>query len=97
MGRPVLTVTGSTLVGRQGSSIVSAIGHPEWAVADVDRLVAAAQALARDPQALARTQLALRDELRRSPLCDAAAFTRRLEALYERLLRVREEETKHLA
>jgi hypothetical protein len=30
-------------------------------------------------------------------LCDAAAFTRRLEALYERLLRVREEETKHLA
>lgn len=97
MGRPVLTVTGTTLVGRQGTSIVNAIGHPEWAVADVDGLVAAAQALARDAQALARTQLGLREELRGSPLCDAAAFTRRLEALYERLLRVREEETQHLA
>lgn len=97
MGRPVLTVAGTTLVGRQGAAIVDAIGHPGWALADANALVEAAVALAADPAALAAIQLGLREELLRSPICDAAGFTRRLEGLYERLLRVREEETKHLA
>jgi protein O-GlcNAc transferase len=97
MGRPVLTVTGKTLVGRQGTSIVNAAGHPEWAAADVDALVAAAKALASDLAALGRTQQALRGELLASPLCDAEGFTRRLEALYERLLRAKEQERRGAA
>jgi protein O-GlcNAc transferase len=87
MGRPVVTLRGDTLVGRQGASILTACGKVGWVASDAQGYVAIAAALAGDRTALAAQQSALRDSLIGSPLLDAAAFTRRLEALYERLLK----------
>ena len=98
MGRPVVTLAGDTLIGRQGAGILGALGHPEWIATDAAQFATVAASLAADPAALAATQLSLRDELLRSPLCDAEGFTRRLEALYERMsASVRKEEAQHLA
>ncbi len=86
MGRPVVTLEGVTLLGRQAAGILAPLGHPEWIARDVAGFVDIAASLAADPVRLSQLQMGLRDELARSPLCDAPGFTRRLEALYERLL-----------
>ena len=86
MGRPVVTLRGDTLVGRQGASILTACGKSAWIASDTQGYVAIAVALASNRPALAAHQAALRESLIGSPLLDAAGFTRRLEALYERLL-----------
>jgi protein O-GlcNAc transferase len=86
MGRPVVTLEGATLVGRQGAAILAALGHPEWVARDAAGFAEVAAGLAGNASALAATQLRLRAELARSPLCDADGFTRRLEAVYGRLL-----------
>ena len=80
-----MTLAGSTLVGRQGASILSAIGRTSWIARDRDGFAGIAKSLAADRAALAREHASLRDALRRSPLCDYAGFTRRLEAALEAL------------
>jgi protein O-GlcNAc transferase len=102
MGRPVVTLAGTTLIGRQGAGILAALGHPEWVAQDAAQFGNIAASLAADPSRLGAIQLGLRESLLRSPLCDAEGFTRRLEALYERMLgawtaRIRQEEAQHLA
>ena len=91
MGRPVVTLEGATLVGRQGASILSTLGRPEWIARDADGFAEVAAGLASDVGALSALQLGLRGEMQRSPLLDAEGFTRRLEAVYERLLRERDD------
>ena len=87
MGRPVVTLRGDTLAGRQGASILTACGKGAWVAGDAPGYVAIATALASDRAALAAHQAGLRESLVGSPLLDAAGFTQRLEALYERLLK----------
>ena len=86
MGVPVIALEGNTVVSRQTYSALANIGlADELAFRDVDAYVAAAVALANQPQRLAelRTQLRLRMEA--SPLRQPEQFTRDLEALYRRM------------
>ena len=83
MGRPVVTLRGDTLVGRQGAAILAAAGLGDLVAADLEAYRDLAVGLAAD--FARRTQLAetLRDRIRASPLGDTQTFTRRLESLFE--------------
>ena len=84
MGVPVISLAGGTWPGRQGASILSAAGFPEWAVADEDAYAALAQTLATDRDALARLRATLRDTVAAAPLCQAAALRPALAASLSR-------------
>lgn len=83
MGRPVVTLRGETLVGRQGAAILAAAGLGDLVAADPAGYRDAAVALARDFTRRAGLARTLRETVRASALGDVAAFTRRLEAVFE--------------
>jgi predicted O-linked N-acetylglucosamine transferase (SPINDLY family) len=82
MGRPVVTFEGDTLISRQSCAILRAAGLDELVAPDAQAMVRLAAGLAADPQRLARLSDGLRARLTHSPVCNAAAFTRRLEGAY---------------
>jgi len=78
MGVPVVTLAGSTTVSRQGASILSAAGLPEFIASSEDDYVRCAREMAQD---LPRLN-AIRQGLRAHSCADAAGLTRHLEAAY---------------
>ncbi|MBL9212322.1 MAG: tetratricopeptide repeat protein [Opitutaceae bacterium] len=72
MGVPVVTLTGRDHRARVGTSLLTAVGHPEWCARDADEFVRVATALALDPARLATLRRGLRSELEASPLLDHA-------------------------
>ena len=87
MGVPVISLVGETWPGRQGASLLSAAGFPDWAVTDADSYVALAQRLATDRAALIALRGGLRAAVANSPLCRADRFARHLEAAYRNMWR----------
>jgi len=86
MGVPVVTLTGREHRSRVGTSLLAAVGHPEWCAGDEDEFVRVATALARDPVRLAALRTSLRGEMAASPLLDhpgqAAKFGAALRACW---------------
>ena len=83
MGVPVLTLHGRTLIGRQGSAFLSAVGGlDDWIARNADDYVARAVRLSADLDALAALRAGLRERVRNSYLCDGAAFTRDVETAF---------------
>jgi predicted O-linked N-acetylglucosamine transferase (SPINDLY family) len=82
MGRPVIAVEGETLIARQSAAILRAAGLGELVAPDAEGLVELAAGLAADRRRLAELCAGLRPRLAASPVCDAAAFVRSLEAAY---------------
>lgn len=82
MGRPVITFTGASLISRQSSAILRSANLEELVATDPSSMVVMAARLARDRDRLARLSGGLREKLAVSAVCDAVAFTRRLEAAY---------------
>ena len=79
MGVPTLTLAGNTMIARQGASLLTAAGLPEW-IADSDaEVVDKAVAYAGDLAYLAQLRSQLRQKVLVSPLFDAKRFARRLE------------------
>ncbi len=89
MGRPVVTLVGESLIGRQGAAILAAAGLAELVAGDAAGYVERAVALARDPARLAALSAGLRGRVAASALGDVEGFTRRLEAVYLRVLAAR--------
>ncbi len=85
MGVPVVTLAGAHYYARMGVSLLNTVGLPELVATTPTAYVAIAAALAGDPERLAELRAGLRERMRRSPLCDAAGFTRDLEAAYRTL------------
>jgi predicted O-linked N-acetylglucosamine transferase (SPINDLY family) len=83
MGVPVVTLVGRTVVGRAGLSLLSNIGLLEFIARSEKEFVETSLRLAANLQELARLRATLRDRMERSPLMDAAAFTRGIEAAYQ--------------
>ena len=79
-GAPVVTWPGATSPSRSTASLNSALGLADWIARDEDDYIAIVSRALADPAALANLRRELPARLRASPLCDAAAFTRRLEA-----------------
>jgi protein O-GlcNAc transferase len=82
MGVPVVTLAGQRFIDRVGVSLLTAIGETELIANSRDDYVARAVALANDPARLIRLRAELRGRVLASPLCDAPAYARAMEALY---------------
>lgn len=87
MGAPVITLRGETSVGRAGVSLLANIGLPELIGRDAEDYLRIATALARDQKRLAVYRRTLREQMRKSPITDAAGFTRDVEAAYRTMWR----------
>jgi len=85
MGVPVVALRGHRHAARVGASILTHLGRPEWLAGDVATYVEITRRLAADPMALAEQRRTLRAALAGSSLCDAVAFTRKLEAAFREL------------
>ncbi len=86
-GVPIITLAGSRHAGRRVASVLHHAGLAEWIAGDLPDYVQKAALLAGDIPRLATIRAGLRDRLARSPLCDAARFTRGVEAAYRRMWR----------
>jgi protein O-GlcNAc transferase len=82
MGVPVITLVGSTVVGRAGLSQLTNLGLEQLAAFTPDNYVRLATDLAVDLPRLDTLRSSLRDRLRQSPLMDVAGFTRGIEQAY---------------
>ncbi|MBF0166568.1 MAG: hypothetical protein HQL45_02970 [Alphaproteobacteria bacterium] len=80
MGVPVLTLSGDRVAGRHSTSHLSAIGHPELIAASPDDFVERACRLGRDVKNISALRNSLRDEMRRSILCDVGGYADRFTA-----------------
>lgn len=80
MGVPTVTLAGETLLARQGASLMTAAGLPEWIASDPESYVAKAIAAAGDLSALAEFRIGVRSQVCSSPLFDAARFAKHFEA-----------------
>lgn len=79
MGVPTLTLKGSTLLARQGASLMTAAGLPGWVAESADDYVSRAIAHATAIGDLAQLRSQLRSSVMASPLCNASRFARHLE------------------
>ncbi len=87
MGVPVVTLSGSTLLGRGGKSILSNVGLPELIANTPEQYVEIAASLANDLPRRNELRSTLRDRLDRSPLRDAKGYARDMEAAYRTMWR----------
>lgn len=85
MGAPVVTLLGDRHAGRVGASLLTQVGLPELIAADADDYVEIATRLAADRVRLTETRRTLRPRMAASPLCDAPAFARKVEAAYREM------------
>jgi len=79
MGVPTLTLAGDRLIGRQGASLLAAVGLRQWIAQTTDDYVDKALAFAHDLPALAALRASLRERVLASPLFDAPRFARHFE------------------
>lgn len=82
MGVPLVTLAGRHFFGRMGVSLLHNVGLPELVAETPDDYVRVAAELAGDIDRLAALRAGLRQRMRASAVCDAAGFTRGLEAAY---------------
>jgi predicted O-linked N-acetylglucosamine transferase (SPINDLY family) len=89
MGVPVVSRAGSRFVGRVGLSLLTALGLDDLAAGSDRDFIAAAAALAADRDRLAALRAGMRGRVATSPLVDAPAYTRSVEAALRDLWRRR--------
>ena len=79
MGVPVVCLAGDSMIARQSASLVTAAGFGEFVAVDADDYVARAVDLARRRDGRVTSRREMRERVRASTLCDAAAFARNFE------------------
>lgn len=82
MGVPVVALAGTRHAGRVGASLLHRVGLGALVADDPAGYVAAAVALAADPDRLAGLRSGMRGRLAASPLLDGAGFARAVEAVF---------------
>src|SRR5262249_27924122 len=82
MGVPVLTLAGSDARGRQGVSILHAVGVPEFIADSPEQLVNLAATWAEQRESLTDVRGTLRDIMMQSPLTAAETYVQQLEEAY---------------
>jgi predicted O-linked N-acetylglucosamine transferase (SPINDLY family) len=87
MGVPVVTLAGQTHASRVGVSLLSNVWHPEWIADSPEDYVRIAVELTGDLPRLAALRATLRARMEASPLMDAPAFARDIEAAYRTMWR----------
>ena len=79
MGVPVLTMTGRSLLERQGVGLLANAGLPEWIAEDRDDYIARAVSYSENTQGLALLRKGLRQKVLASPIFDAQLFANNFE------------------
>lgn len=87
MGVPVITLAGAMHAGRVGASLLSCVGLKDLIADSGDGYIAIAQRLAADPGRRAELRAGLRPRLLASRLCDAAAFSQRMDRAFRTMWR----------
>lgn len=87
MGVPVVTLAGNRHAGRVGVSILTCLELSDLIAGTPDDYVRITCNLADDRDRLTALRSNLRHRMSTSPLCDANAFTRKLEAAYQEMWR----------
>ena len=82
MGVPVMTLTGTSHVGRVGKSLLTSVGLDAWIANSPEDFVAKIVDLAADVDKLAGLRTELRNRLAVSPLCDSDTFAHNIEHAY---------------
>ncbi len=83
MGVPTLTLTGNTMLARQGESMLSCVGLEDWVAISEEGYVQIAIEKANDLSSLADLRARLRKQVLASPLFDGERFARNLEDAFE--------------
>ena len=87
MGVPVITLSGNRHSGRVGASLLTQVGLDELITGTEAAYVEAAAKFARDHERLGELRAGLRGRMQGSSLCDAATFSRDMEAAYRGMWR----------
>jgi predicted O-linked N-acetylglucosamine transferase (SPINDLY family) len=85
MGVPVVTLIGSTVVGRAGASQLTNLALPELIAYTPEQYVRMAAGLACDLPRLSQLRATLRGRMQASALMDAPRFARNIEAAYRQM------------
>lgn len=83
MGVPVLGVAGTSMIGRQGASLLGAAGMSEWSVPTPNAFVDKARQIAGAKDVLAQVRARTRQALARSALVDGRRFAAGFASLVE--------------
>jgi protein O-GlcNAc transferase len=89
MGVPTITLTGNSLLARQGEAMMRCVGLDDWVAADEQEYVEVAVARVGDLQKLGELRTGLRSRTLASPLFDAAKFARNLQDAFEGMVRTK--------
>lgn len=79
MGVPTVTLAGNNMITRQGASLLTCAGFPDWVASDSESYVTKAISHATDIKKLSRLRSGLRQQVMASPLMDGQRFTRNFE------------------
>ncbi|MDR3530318.1 MAG: tetratricopeptide repeat protein [Rhodopila sp.] len=93
MGVPTITLPGEIFASRHSASHMSNAGLADWVTGSVEGYIDMAVTRAADLDSLAKLRAGLREQVRRSPLCDAPRFGLNLGAALRHAWRVRCAET----
>jgi predicted O-linked N-acetylglucosamine transferase (SPINDLY family) len=80
MGVPVVSLIGDRHASRVGLSLLTAVGHTDWATETAEAYIEKAAELANNRELRQSLRSTLREDLTKSTLCDYAAQTTRFEA-----------------
>jgi protein O-GlcNAc transferase len=89
MGVPTVTLTGNSLVTRQGASMLRCVGLGDWVATSEQEYVEIALARVNDLESLGDLRSGLRSRALASPLFDAARFARNLEDAFAAMARTK--------
>ena len=85
MGVPVITLAGGSFNSRITGSILYHLGVDDLIVDSPEGYIACAQELAADGMRLEKLRSSLREQIIRSPLCDASAYALTVESAYREM------------
>jgi predicted O-linked N-acetylglucosamine transferase (SPINDLY family) len=86
MGVPVVTLEGTTHVGRVGDALLARAGHADWVAASPEAYVEIAASLVANAADLSRVRAGLRSDFLAAGLADGSRLARELEEAYRILL-----------
>jgi predicted O-linked N-acetylglucosamine transferase (SPINDLY family) len=87
MGVPVVSLAGQAYWSRQGAALLDQVGLGDLVARTPEEYVRVASDLALDGSRLAAIKASLRNRLLAAPVCDCAAFVRRLAEAYRSMWR----------
>ena len=89
MGVPTVTLTGNSMLARQGESLLRCVGLDDWVAANEQEYVDIALERVSELDQLAELRAGLRPRVLASPLFDAARFARNLEDAFTGMVRAK--------